>query len=82
MKYKILGRSKYKIRDIAYKHYIETGDPEKAILKSIEEIKTSSIVISILVGLAIKLAIELIWYWFNNKISHPSIFYADQEPGA
>lgn len=81
MKYKLLGKRRFKIRDIARQAYLDNKDPQKAIDQATKEIRTGSIVITILVGLAIKLAIELIWYWFNNKVSSPSMFYLPEEPG-
>lgn len=81
VKYLVLGKSKYKIRDIALKHYLANEDPNIAIAKAEKEIIANSIVMSILIGLAVKLAIELIWYWYNNRITKPSMFYSEGEPG-
>lgn len=81
IKYLPLGRSRRKIREIALKHYLNNSDPNKAIEEATKEIRTGSIIGAILIGLAVKLIVELIWYWFNNKISQPSMFYSPGEPG-
>lgn len=81
IKYLVLGKSKYKVRDVALKHYLVNKDPNIAIEKAIEEIKTGSIIATILIGVAIQLVIQLIKYWVSKKISQPSMFYSEGEPG-
>lgn len=81
VKYFLLGKAKHKIRSIALKHYLNNKNPEKAIELATNEIRTSSIIATILIGIAIKLATELIWYWIKNSLSHPSLFYSEKEPG-
>jgi len=81
VKYLVLGKSKYKIRDIALKHYLANKDPKIAIEEAIKEIKTGSIIATILIGVAIQLIIQLINYWVNKRISRPSMFYSEGEPG-
>lgn len=88
MRYRILGRERRnKIREISRECYILceiTGDgPEKA--KKMAEMRVraefNSIITMILVGLAVRLIVELIKYWIEQKFSRPSEGYQPGEPG-
>ena len=71
------------IRTLARKHWEETGDPElskKLVISSIEN-KYGSIIATILISVFIRLAVELIVYWFSNRIANPPMSYQSGEPG-
>lgn len=74
---------KEKIREIARKNYLKYGGQdggEKAIEACKQEIRTGSIIATILIGLAIRLAIELILWWIKNKVMTPPFTYQESEP--
>lgn len=59
------------------------GDPERAKEIAAERLRSDpgSIIGAILLGLAIKLAYEIIMFWFNNRVSEPAATYLASEPG-
>jgi hypothetical protein len=80
--YILLGKNRSRVREIARSHYLANPlDPQSAIKAATEEIKTKSIIATILISLAVRLAVELIMYWFKNNILLPSTTYVDGEPG-
>lgn len=82
LRYIVLGKKRNNIREIARKHFLlNRTNTEKAIEGATEELKTKGIITSILIGLAIKLAVELIIYWIKNNVLIPSENYQAGEPG-
>ena len=80
--YLALGKKRNTIRDIARNHYLANGgDKEKSIQAAVDELKTGSIIATILLGIAIKLITELIIYWIENLVSIPQQGYSKGEPG-
>lgn len=74
---------KEKIREIARRNFVEYGAEDggqKAIEACKKEIRTSGIIATILIGLAIRLAIELIIWWIKNRIKVPPFTYQESEP--
>ena len=71
------------VREIARRSFINSnGDVELAIQKANTMIRApESLVTSILVSIAVRLAVELIKYWWENRISEPSANYSACEPG-
>lgn len=81
--YSKVGSFRSEIRELARKHWINTHNPKLAkqlVINSIES-KYGSIIASILISLFIKLAVELIMYWFKNNVLEPSPNYQLGEPG-
>lgn len=81
MKYILLGSKRETIRSIARRHYIENSDPDIAIQKASDELRAGSIIGAILIGLAIRLIIDLIYYWIKQQIKSPPLVYTTGEPG-
>lgn len=84
MRYRILGRARRKrVREIARDCFLIAGTPTAAKEKAEAKIRKEfdSIIASILIGLAIRLAIELITYWVKEKFFRPSAEYTQGEPG-
>lgn len=81
--YFLLGRKKHEIRRIARRAYLNNPNNLALAKEQAErEIRTRSIVISILISIAVRLAIELIKYWFFNKVSVPAFTFQNGEPGS
>jgi hypothetical protein len=70
-------------RSIARKHWMNTHDTDRAKELASQEIqdKYRSIIATFLIALLIRLAIELIIYWFKKHILDPEPRYAFGEPG-
>ena len=72
------------VRDLTRKVWIEEeGNQEEAnrIVRETLRNGYGSIIGSILIGLAIKLAFELIKYWWDNRLSEPESVFTAGEPG-
>lgn len=82
LQYYLLGNKRKTIRNIARSNYLlHKNDKEKAIEAAIDELRTSSIIAAILIGVAIKLIIELISYWIKNSVTIPEEEFIVGEPG-
>ena len=83
MKYTPIKNFKNEIRDISRYHWINTHDPDLAEKLVRQEIKSryGSIIGAFLIALFIRLAIELIVYWFKKHILNPEPRYQFGEPG-
>lgn len=76
-------RLRHEVRDIARKHWVSTLDQERARVLAEEEIKQryGDILIAFIVSLLIRLAVELIVWWFKNHVLDPNPVYTADEPG-
>lgn len=75
MRFKLNAEDKRTIRKIAAQAYLDNDrDPEKAIAQGKIIIRQiyNSILLTILVGVAIRFLAQLIWYWFKNNVLDPS----------
>ncbi len=64
--------------------YVDAGGDEKLAIKlGKQRLRESaeSIIASLLIGLALRLLVELIKYWFLQNDPCPSMFYVRGEPG-
>ena len=83
--YRILGiKRREHIRDIASDAWCTTRDRGQAEKLAARRIRISmgGVVGSILLGVAVKLAVELIVFWAKQKIWNPSLDFSTGEPGA
>ena len=79
----IRRRKREQLRRIASKHYVACGcDMEAALEAAEKEIRTGSIIASILIGLAVRLVWELIKHWYFSGVTNPGEEYLAGEPGA
>ena len=71
------------VRDIARQSFIDSdGDVELAIQYASSRIRSpESVITSILISIAVRLAVELIKHWWENRVSEPSTNYNAFEPG-
>ena len=82
-RFRILGRRRRaEARDIARAAYLlnpktAAADAERAVRQ-----RYGSIIGMILVGLLVRLVVELIAYWIKQQVSTPPIYFATGEPGA
>ena len=90
MSFLLLPRQRKAVRAIArdefLRHNATSGDDARdaAILAATQRIKdelVGSILLAILLGVAVRLAIELIVYWFKEFIVMPPEHACDGEPG-
>jgi len=83
MSYLLLRRSQRKaIRNVTRKAWLDAGcNVDKAKELAEAEIRTGSIVIAILIGVAIKLAFALIMHFWNKRVVVPESDYQPDEPG-
>lgn len=84
MKYRLLGRQRRnRVREIARQCFVTAATAEIAKDRAERQIRgeMKSIIASILIGLAIKLAIELIAYWVRERFFRPEVEYTQGEPG-
>lgn len=83
-KYRLLGRRRRaRIRHLARECYLANQGSEQAKVDAEDAIRREfgSILVSILIGLAIKLAVELIAYWIKQRLSDPGVGFQSGEPG-
>lgn len=85
--FRILGkRNRLQVREIA-RHSFNVSNGVEADAKTLAEkslrAAPKSIIASLLIGVAIKLAVELIVYWIKNRFATvPSGGFLDGEPGS
>lgn len=79
----IRRRKRQQLREIAAKHYVEcNGDVDAAFAAAEKEIRTGSIIVSILIGLAVRLIWELMKHWLFSGVTDPGNEFLAGEPGA
>lgn len=85
MRFLILGRRRrQKIREIARAAWIECGRSSHAMKVAEKDIRrqmAGSFWASLLIGLAVQLAIKLIRYWWENHVDAPAPTFQPGEPG-
>jgi hypothetical protein len=74
---------KGEVRSLARENWIQTHDKDLAIEMTTEAIKArySSILVSFLIALLIRVAVELIIYWWKKNFLYPEPTYQFGEPG-
>lgn len=81
--YRILGRKRRnRVREIAREEYL-SKDPESALASTRERVRAEygSLIGTILVALAVKLATALIMSWIEDNLLEPPGSYQSTEPG-
>lgn len=87
VQYRLLGsRTRLQVRHIARRAYVASGGDERQS-KELAEVwlraAPKSIIATILIGVAVKLAIELIVYWIKHRFADvPSGDFQTGEPGS
>lgn len=77
-------RKRQEVRQIAWDHYMiemRRDNPNIESVKEKVEIELKSIFTTILIAIAVRLAIRLIEHWWNNRPNYPSPEYQSTEPG-
>lgn len=83
MSYMQIRNFKDEIRGLARYHWINTHDPvlaEQLVREDIRN-KYGSIIAAFLIALFIRLAVELIIYWWKKNFLYPEPLYQLGEPG-
>ena len=82
---KLPRRQRNASRSIARDILFELHDPGKPFdylrAQSLAEQRCRSVIGSILIAVAVRLIIELIKYWLENRVHEPSAIYEMGEPG-
>jgi hypothetical protein len=79
--YRLLSRrQRNTVRDVARSAWLRHPDDAEAAKAEAEQ-ALGSIFVTILLGVAIRLAIELIMYWILNREREPQAVYCPGEPG-
>ena len=88
MRFLLPRNDKITVRDLARDSFLESsGDYEKSVrisrtlIRRYFRAKYNSIISTILISIAIRLAIALIKYWIENRILMPPRTYTINEPG-
>ena len=82
-RFRLLGRRRREeIRQLARDAYMTSPSFAKQEAERAVRHRYSGILSMLIVGLAVKLAIELIAYWVKQKFTHPPMTFEAGEPGA
>ena len=86
MKWMLLGRRRRKrVREIAHQAYLDrNGDQHAASVLAesrVREEMVGGIFTSILISIAVQLAVKLIIHWWKNRVSKPQYAFQPDEPG-
>lgn len=82
--YRILGRRRrQRVRELARQAYLHSP-PSEAVHNAEVAVRREmqGFISLVLVGIAVRLAIELIMYWLNLRMSEPGLTFQPGEPGA
>lgn len=84
-RYRLLGQKRrQRVRTIARRAYLLSSDPNKAQYEATQQVRQEfgGILTMILVGIAVRLAVELIKHWVSQRLSEPEPGFQSGEPGA
>lgn len=85
MRFFLLGRARrQKVRDIARAAWLECGRSSHALAVAEKDVRrqlAGSFWASLLIGIAVQLAIRLIRYWWENRVDSPALTFQPGEPG-